>query len=76
MIKFYTAIICSKDEKETVVKELKEYYGSSKGAAANAISFISTLHPSLQSQVKFKIWRKDITLGNLAILLNHHNIEL
>ena len=76
MIRFYTAVICSKDEEETVVKELNDYYGSSKGAAANAISFISLLHPSLQSQVKFKIWKKDITLGNLALLLNRHNIEL
>lgn len=76
MIRFYTAVICSKDEEETVVKELNDYYGSSKGAAANAISFISTLHPSLQSEVKFKIWRKDITLGNLALLLNDHNIKL
>lgn len=76
MIRFYTAVICSKDEEETVVKELNDYYGSSKGAAANAISFISLLHPSLQSEVKFKIWRKDITLGNLAKLLNDYNIKL
>jgi len=76
MIRFYTAVICSKDEEETVVKELNEYYGSSKGAAANAISFISLLDPSLQSEVKFKIWVKDITLGNLAKLLNDYNIKL
>lgn len=76
MIRFYTAVICSKDEEETVVKELKEYYGSSKGAAAGAISFITLLHPSLQSNVKFKIWKKDITLGNLAKLLNAYDIEL